>query len=340
MKQYAPIVIPTLCRYEHLLNCIESLLKNSGVAKTELYISVDYPARDNHWIGYNRILKYIETIKGFKKVHILKCEKNKGAIENSNYLLEYVSREHDRFIFTEDDNVFSPAFIEFMNQALEIVQKNDKLIGVCGYAYPFLARKGEAETIQQGVAFPCWGYGMFFETRNKLREYIKAGKLLVDFEVKREEVKRKSRYNYDLLVSACRAYPQTPDGEYYELMDLSLSAYMLINNKRTIMPTESLVRNCGWDGTGEHCKREEVKKKSVMLEYGYEKQKIYNGFELNVNDVIDFELDMEKLWYEYTKEYKNIKKRIELWIKEKSYFLLGRNNYIFFKRKLIIFHNK
>ena len=38
-----PIIIPTLCRYEHFARCIESLKENKYAQYTDIYIGIDYP---------------------------------------------------------------------------------------------------------------------------------------------------------------------------------------------------------------------------------------------------------------------------------------------------------
>lgn len=54
--KYAPVIIPVLCRYKHFTKCIESL-KNNGWAKyTDIYIGLDYPAKDSHVKGYKKYL--------------------------------------------------------------------------------------------------------------------------------------------------------------------------------------------------------------------------------------------------------------------------------------------
>ena len=53
-NKYAPVMIPTLCRYEHLKRCIESLQMNSWAKYTDLYIGLDYPAKESHIDGYGR----------------------------------------------------------------------------------------------------------------------------------------------------------------------------------------------------------------------------------------------------------------------------------------------
>ena len=48
---YAPIYIPTLCRYEHFKQCIESLAQCEGASETEVYVALDYPAKESHLEG-------------------------------------------------------------------------------------------------------------------------------------------------------------------------------------------------------------------------------------------------------------------------------------------------
>ena len=50
-----PVMIVTLCRYEHLVRCIDSLRRNKLAVETELYIGLDYPLKQEHWEGYNKI---------------------------------------------------------------------------------------------------------------------------------------------------------------------------------------------------------------------------------------------------------------------------------------------
>lgn len=55
-KIYAPVIIPTLNRIEHLKRCIESLEKNTGADKTEVFVSLDFPPSDKYLQGYECVL--------------------------------------------------------------------------------------------------------------------------------------------------------------------------------------------------------------------------------------------------------------------------------------------
>lgn len=44
---YSPVIIPTLNRYEHFRECLESLEHCVDADKTTVYIGLDYPPSEN-----------------------------------------------------------------------------------------------------------------------------------------------------------------------------------------------------------------------------------------------------------------------------------------------------
>ena len=133
IKIHYPVVIPTLNRYEHLKRCIGSLAKNTGAEETELIVGLDYPPSEKYQEGYAKIKEYLPSVKGFKNVIILEADKNLGAVENSKKIRRYAQYlGYEAYIYTEDDNEFSPNFLEYINWAL-VTFKNDKSINsICG----------------------------------------------------------------------------------------------------------------------------------------------------------------------------------------------------------------
>ena len=108
-----PVIVTTLCRYEHFVRCIESLKSNSLAGQTDLYIGLDYPFKEAHWDGYKRISAYLDDLTGFKTVNVIKHDSNVGSSANYHSVLDVVLKKYDRFIYTEDDNEFSPCFLEY-----------------------------------------------------------------------------------------------------------------------------------------------------------------------------------------------------------------------------------
>ena len=59
IKQYAPVVIPTLNRYKHFKACLESLEKCKYADKTNVYVSLDFPPSDKYKEGWLKISEYL-----------------------------------------------------------------------------------------------------------------------------------------------------------------------------------------------------------------------------------------------------------------------------------------
>ena len=241
--RYAPIVIPTLCRNEHFMRCVESLSRCSLADQTELFIGLDYPPSDKYRPGYEAICEFIPTITGFGKVTIIKRDKNYGAVENMNDLVKTVLDQYDRYIFTEDDNEFAPNFLEYINWGLESYRDDNSVFAICG------CKDIETGDIANNVyklntIFNAWGYGSWgdrYEKKKKtqnrevLGEIIKKASILDAFSKKSLRLSSLT-YQYathtfygDVLVSLI------PESE-----------------KWCIFPKVNKVRNWGWDGTGLH----------------------------------------------------------------------------------------
>jgi hypothetical protein len=133
---YAPVLIPTLCRFTHLKRCIDSLKRNSYAKYTPLYIALDYPAKEIHREGYNHISNYLNNLNGFLYVKVIYRDKNFGPEKNVFEARKILLEKYDRIIFSEDDNEFSPNFLEFINKGLNKFEKNANIFAICGYNYP------------------------------------------------------------------------------------------------------------------------------------------------------------------------------------------------------------
>ena len=247
IKEYAPVIIPTLNRYEHLKRLIISLEHNTHAEETELVIGLDYPPSNEYVDGYVKIRSYLPTITGFKKVKVLTSEHNIGQALNTKRLREYVeSQGYSAFILTEDDNEFSPCFLDYMNQALERYRDSEKVINVCGYS-PFKYNGGE--NIYFARYMSGWGFGVWLNKSKELARFFTLNYLelfLNDFAKSISiYLKRPSLLN--------RVMNQVVMSEVHS--DVCHVLYRFINDCYSVYPSISLVRNHGNDGTGVHCKK-------------------------------------------------------------------------------------
>ena len=255
IEKFAPVLIPTLCRDVHFRNCLESLMKCTYADKTDVYIALDYPAKDKHWEGYIKICDYLEKIKlthGFKTLNVIKRNRNYGFGEKGNLsqLREYVFTFNDTVIVSEDDNIFAPAFLDFMNKGLTVFANDPKVFAINGYRHFYDIKIKTNSFFRQNVDFSAWGYGIWKEKYNNASIILSNKRNLIRkafnpiswFRLYKSGLNRSLNYISMLLKTG------------YSLRDTTYSIYMILFGTHVIMPSITLVKNLGWDNSGEHCK--------------------------------------------------------------------------------------
>ena len=244
--EYYPVVIPTLCRYEKLKKCITSLAMCPEAINTELVIGLDYPPSESYKSGWEQIKNYLPKIRGFRKVTIFERKENLGAARNYKLLEEYVEKKYDAIISTEDDNIFSPLFLTYVNNGLEQYKNDKSIIGICGYSYPVNWRT-EKDCILQKQYFSAWGYGKWINKEKELRNSLKNDYFSTkNIKGLRKKMERSPSNFINLMNWALQS--EIP------AMDITKSFYMFLDYKYILMPKITLVTNDGWDGSGLHCK--------------------------------------------------------------------------------------
>lgn len=249
MNRKYPVIIPTLNRFDHLRCCVESLAKNSLAQETELVIGLDYPPSEKYREGYEKIKEYLPLITGFEKVTILRAKENLGVVENCKQLREYVkSCGYDGFIFSEDDNEFSPNFLEYMNWGLNTFRNDDSVLGICGF------KRVNVDFLENNVykypKFVAWGCGFWFSKYEKKEKFH-------DFSILQKWVdSQKFSICFTDRVRVISAVlgmlkRKTITGD-------TLTNLIPIEERYFVFPKISMVRNHGWDGSGIHGGTKEV----------------------------------------------------------------------------------
>ena len=243
---YAPIIIPTLCRYSHLKKCLDSLSKCTDADKTEVFIGVDYPLNDSHWEGYKKVCSLLEsTTYSFKKITIVKRKENYGPTKNIDFLLkEHIYSKYDTFIFSEDDNEFSPNFLKFINANLERYKDDKDIYAICGYNYPLDFKNYPQSKIYKSFFYSPWGVGLWTDKMKKVS--AKDADKILHNPIKVLKIGIKVPSLLRTLISM--RYDNVVYG------DALLRAKLFLEGKDCIFPILSKVRNRGFDITGVNCK--------------------------------------------------------------------------------------
>lgn len=243
---YYPVIIPTLNRYEHFKNCVESLSNNLYANETELVVGLDYPPSEKYIDGWKKIKDYIPSIKGFKTVTIFEREHNYGSSENSLSLREYALSKYDAYIYSEDDNVFSPCFLDYINSGLKKYKADERVFAICGYSYP-MDWGVETDCVFQYQYFSAWGYGCWKNRIEKISNDFANSFFLncINGKLINLTMAKKSPVNFSNVMGYSFS-------SKIPLQDITYSFYMFLTNNFVLMPTKTLVSNYGFDGSGEH----------------------------------------------------------------------------------------
>lgn len=241
----APVFIGTLNRASHFQKCVESLKKSSLARETHLYIGLDHPLKDEHWKGYGEIVDYLESLDGFQDLTVIKRDKNLGAVSNFLYGQEQVLNHYDRLIITEDDNCFSPNFLSYMNQGLDVFAEEKKVFGICGHNYPVSLTEKYNGNHYAWQGCSVWGLGVW---RDRYRSFNCSR---TDFiAALKNPLKVVQAYRIaPHYVSSMLAKLQGK-GEFDPFSDAAINLHLRENGQYCVFPTLSKVRNFGHDGSG------------------------------------------------------------------------------------------
>lgn len=244
---HTPVMVTTLCRFEHFRRCIESLSRCTGADETEVFIGVDYPYEESQMDGYNKICAYLQEISGFKEIHVFKRDKNIGQILNSRDLRDRILKLYDRYIVTEDDNEFSPNFLEYMNVCLEKYKNDPKVHCICGYCYKEWNNiDGYEKNAFPIKGFCFWGVGVYPDKMQEYRDFPNPSKV-VESPGLVFSLFRKGQFVTIHRILLRLARRNASGG------DVKRRLFMAANDKYAIFPAVSKVRNLGFDGSGQNC---------------------------------------------------------------------------------------
>ena len=250
IKTWAPVVIPTLNRFEHFKRCLESLEKCIGADKTDVYVGLDYPPSEKYVEGWKKIDEYLterEKSNGFKNLYVRRRDHNCGVMnphDNGTLLIEEIQKVCDRYILSEDDNEFSANFLDYINQGLEMYKDDDNCISVCGFTHYALNFSDYSKNVFLCREYSAWGVGMWCEKNNKFVNFLNidyAKSIMSSWKKIWTIYKHEPRLLNTIMLNIAINFA---------FGDTMRVAYQYLANKYSLFPVKSKVRNWGHDGSG------------------------------------------------------------------------------------------
>jgi len=242
-KKLAPIVLFIYNRPLHTKQTIEALQKNELAKESELFIYSDAPKNSEAQSDVDEIREYIKSINGFKKVTVIKRDKNWGLANSIIDGISSIVNQYGKVIVLEDDLVTSPYFLKFMNDALEFYENEKKVWHISGWNYPIEA--DDSKDVFLWRVMNCWGWATWADRWQHYERDI--DKTFTDFSIK--EIKE---FNLDDVENF---WSQVVDNKEGRVHTWAIFWYATIfkNNGLCLNPVQTFVDNIGLDGSGIHC---------------------------------------------------------------------------------------
>ncbi len=297
-EKYAPVIIPTLNRYKHFKRCIESLEKCTGADKTEVYVALDYPPSEKYRKGWQEIDEYLrnkEETNRFKKLYVIRREHNFGIsnINTSNFgrlVYDEILNKYETFISTEDDNVFSPNFLEYVNQGLYQYRDDENCVAICGYNYDGMDFHNYKYNVYLSREYSAWGIGNWTEKWINQNNYLTidyAKNIMASWRSIWTIYKHEPRLLNTVMLNIAINRP---------FGDTMRVCYQYLEDKHSVFPVLSKVKNMGFDGSGTSIfKADDTHEKQVIDESSqFEMDVIEREVKLEVQNKV--ELVFKRSW--------------------------------------------
>jgi len=239
----APIVLFVYNRPWHTKQTVEALQKNELAKESELFIYCDEAKNEDAGKSVDEVREYIDKVDGFKKVTIIKREKNWGLADSIIDGVTKIVNEYGKIIVLEDDLVTSPYFLKFMNEALEFYKDEEKVWHISGWNYPI--DTDGLDDVFLWRLMNCWGWATWADKWEYFEKDI--DKTISKFSKK------------DIMIFNLDGYElywnQVILNKNNKINTWAVFWYATIfkQNGLCLNPSQTYVENIGHDGSGIHC---------------------------------------------------------------------------------------
>lgn len=259
--ELSPIVLFVYNRPWHTSKTLEALMANDLADQSILYIYADGPKPN----ASNEELERIEEVRSVirekqwcKDVIIAEMQTNKGLANSIIDGVTEIVNKYGKIIVLEDDIVTTRGFLKYMNNALQVYEEEELVMHVSAYIYPYSCKCIE-QTIFLKI-LSCWGWGT----------WSRAWKLYnhnVDDHVNYfNTIKKIRKFNIEGHANYYRQLIYNKENLGYTWAVRWYSSWLRAGGV-SIFPNLSLIRNIGFDASGENIHQNSNKYVTPTTEY-------------------------------------------------------------------------
>ena len=292
MNNLAPIVLFAYARPEHTMRTLEALAANTLAKESRLYIYIDGPkkGKDERVNGLtdervNEVRRIAHSKQWCGEVEVIEQQQNKGLAASIRDGVTDIVTKYGRVIVMEDDLVTSPAFLTYMNKALDFYERYPAVFSIGGYTYP--ATRMAIPKDYGYDTYAClrncsWGWATWKDRWEKTDWSASHYETMKQSPAMREAFNRMGDDEFEMF------WMQQEKG--LNIWSIFFTMAHFEHHAVAIIPCQSYVDNIGLDGSGENCGTQSAlshsqlntNEKPKFLDVIYEDKRIINAF-YNVN---------------------------------------------------------
>ena len=242
MQNFAPIALFVYNRPEHTRRTIKFLKQNLLAQESRLFIFSDASKNESSQTLVEQVREIIRSVDGFMEVEIIERKSNMGLADS---IIDGVSRlvkEYGKVIVFEDDLISSSYTLQYLNDALNRYQNEDKVMHVGAYMYA-LNDESLPETFFYRAA-PSWGWATWDRAWINFEPDI--DQLISQF-----NSEKKYQFSIEGSMNFWKQIEEFKSGKNNSWA-IRWYASIFLKGGLTLNPSQSLINNIGHDGTGIH----------------------------------------------------------------------------------------
>jgi GT2 family glycosyltransferase len=241
MKQAAAIAIFVYKRAEHTRRMLQSLLRNALAAQSPISIYCDGARSGEEAEAVARARAVVRELAP-AQAKIVEREGNLGLARSVIAGVTEVTAEHGEAIVIEDDLELSPVALEYFNAGLARYRSEERVMHLAGYMYPVRSALPEAFFCREAT---CYGWATWARA---WRHFEPDGQRI------REAVRERG---------AQREFDVDGSIDFFAMLEAQIAGRtdswairwygsLWLRGGLALHPGRSLVRNTGFDGSGEN----------------------------------------------------------------------------------------
>ncbi len=243
----APVIIFAYNRADKLKACIDSLSGADGHENSEVFVYADGSKGGNDRSDVERVRTFLDEFSQksiFRSFKTIRRDRNTGLAANVISGVTEIIHEYGKAIVLEDDLEVSKDFITYMNAALDYYEDDPKIWSVTGFSEPLKALRGYKHDVYMGYRGCSTGWGTWKDRWDTVDWEMKRYKEVLSDPILRKRFERGGRDLTRIL--------KDQKAGIVDSWAIRWCLEQSLQDKYTVYPVSSFIRNTGIDGSGTH----------------------------------------------------------------------------------------